>query len=218
MNAERAPSVAAVILGGGRSSRMGRDKASLTLRGRSLMEWTLDSAERVPGLIEVVVVLADGQDLPFRTSLPATVIHDEQPYAGPLVAIGSGLRAVTADVALVLGCDTPFVQPSLLALLVEHARDHAIVVPVHDGRPQPLCSAIRRDAMPSIAALIAEGVRAASAIADDPRARLLEPADWAKVDPEALSFVGVNTPDELRQAEVLAARLDARATAGAQHR
>lgn len=202
--------VAVVILAGGRSSRMGRDKASVMLHGRRLLDRTLDAAVAVPGVVEVVLVLAPAQVItPVRCAAPVTLVRDTTAYQGPLAGIAAGLGGTSrAEVALVIGCDTPFVQPGLLALLAGRATAGAIVVPVHEGRPQPLCSAIHFEAFEAIRALVAGGVRAASAIADDPRTLLVQPDDWGAIDPEGLSFVGVNTPEELERAEALAARLD----------
>lgn len=202
--------IAVVVLAGGRSSRMGRDKASVMLHGRRLLDRTLEAAVAVPGVVEVVIVLAPAQVIqPVRCAAPVTLVRDTTAYQGPMAGIAAGLGGTSgAEVALVLGCDTPFVQPGLLALLAARATAGAIVVPVHEGRPQPLCSAIHFEAFEAIRALAAGGTRAASAIADDPRALLVQPDEWTAADPEGLSFLGVNTPEELARAEALAARLD----------
>lgn len=202
--------IAVVVLAGGRSSRMGRDKATVMLHGRRLLDRTLEAAVTVPGVVEVVIVLAPAQVIPpVRCAAPVTLVRDATAYQGPLAGIAAGLAGTSrAEVALVLGCDMPFVQPGLLALLAARATAGAIVVPVHEGRSQPLCSAIHFEAFEAVRALAADGARAASAIADDPRALLVQPGEWAAVDPEGLSFLGVNTPEELERAEVLAARLD----------
>ena len=205
--------LAAVILAGGRSTRMGRDKASLVLRGRTLLDRTLEALYQLPDLVEVILVLAPGQQAPpFAGAVPGVIVRDRLEGGGPLPAIALGLEAARAgsarvDVALVLGCDTPFVRPALLALLARGAREQPVVLPVHDARPQPLCSAVRLEVLPAIEALLAAGKRAASVLADLPGARLLAASEWASADPDGLSFVGVNTPEELRRAESTAALL-----------
>ena len=205
------PSLAAVIVAGGRSRRMGREKASLLLAGRTLLQRTLDAVIRVPAVREVVLVLAPSQALPsLLCDVPLTVVRDRVEGDGPLAAIRTGLAAARAPICLVLGCDTPFVQPLLLRLLAARARDHPFVVPLHNGHPQPLCSAIRRDALATIEALLHAGTRAASVLADHQQALRLGVEEWVQVDPEGVSFVGVNTPDELELAERTAACLDAR--------
>ncbi|GMU39337.1 MAG: putative molybdenum cofactor guanylyltransferase [Chloroflexota bacterium] len=194
---------------------MGRDKASLVLAGRTLLQRTLEALDQLPGLEEIVLVIASRQELPpVHCDVPLTVVRDAHEALGPLPAIAAGLAVVRAPVSLILGCDTPFVRPALLRMLAERAHAHAIVMPLHEGRPQPLCSAIRRDALPAVEALLAAGERAPSLLAGDPRALRVEWTDWASADPEGVSFLGVNTPAELAQAETVAARLDAQERLG----
>lgn len=206
---DHTPSVAAVVVAGGRSTRMGRDKASLSLAGRSLLDRVLDTVAQLPAIEEVVLVIGPRQRPPQRIDdLPLTVVRDRVEGEGPFAAVAAGLAAARADICVVLGCDTPFVRPALLQLLVARARSHAIVVPVYEGRLQPLCSAVRREALPEIEALLAAGERAVSSLADDPRAMHLTPLDWVNADPTGVSFLGVNTPAELALAEEMA-RVDA---------
>ena len=204
------PPLAAVIVAGGRSRRMGREKASLLLAGRSLLQRTLDAVLLIPAVQEVVLVLAASQvPPPVCSRVPLTLVRDRIQGAGPLAAIRTGLAAAHGPICLVLGCDTPFVQPLLLRLLAERARDHPFVVPLHNGVAQPLCSAIRRDALPIVEVLLDGRTGAASVLADHQQAIRLGADEWARVDPGGVSFIGVNTPDELEVAEVMAAHLDA---------
>ncbi|MEX2446647.1 MAG: molybdenum cofactor guanylyltransferase [Dehalococcoidia bacterium] len=211
------PAVSAVVLAGGRSQRMGRDKATVPLAGRSLLQWTIEAVADVRGLVEVVLVLAPRQETPRVTcAVPLRIVRDTTGAEGPLVALIAGVEAASAPVALVLGCDTPFVRPALLHLLVEEARSHSAVIPIVEGRVQPLCSAVRRDALPALAAAVTSGARAASAVADIPGTRLLDEEAWRATDPRGLSFIGVNTPEELAEASAVAAEILAEGEATSQ--
>jgi molybdopterin-guanine dinucleotide biosynthesis protein A len=77
-------------------------------------------------------------------------------------------------------------------------------MPVVDGLPQPMCSAVRTEALHHLRALIADGSRAAGALAELPGALLLQPHEWSVVDPDGRSFLGVNTPEEFARAIALA--------------
>jgi molybdopterin-guanine dinucleotide biosynthesis protein A len=179
------------------------------LRGRTLLARTLDAVMQVAGLAEVVLVLAPEQDVPsVECDVTLLIARDRIEGEGPLVGIAAGLAMARSPVCLILGCDTPFVRPPLLDLLATAARDHATVMPVHEDRPQPLCSAIRRDELATVEALLAAGKRGPSALADDPRTLVLAPSEWERADPEGISFIGVNTPEELATAERLAAHID----------
>ncbi len=199
--------VAAVILAGGKSSRMGRDKASIVIGGRSMLQWVIDAASEVAGT--VVVVTARWQALPSMEARGRLVlVTDEREDAGPLAGMVTGLGVVEAPVALLLSCDQPFVQPALLTMLAAQAMEAAAAIPMVGRELQPLCSAVRRDARDTLRAMLERGVWAAGAIADLDGARQVERREWSRVDSEGLSFVGVNTPEELVRAEAIAARLD----------
>ncbi len=186
---------------------MGRDKASIVIGGRSMLQRVIDAASEVAET--VVVVTARWQALPSMEARGRLVlVTDEREDAGPLAGMVTGLGVVEAPVALLLACDQPFVQPALLTMLAAQAMEAAAAIPMVGRELQPLCSAVRRDALDTLRAMLERGVRAAGAIADLDGARQVERREWSRVDSEGLSFVGVNTPEELVRAEAIAARLD----------
>ena len=192
--------VAAIVLAGGRSQRMGQDKAALPLGGRTLLQRAVDAASEVATM--VVIVGAPDRPLPeVACARPLRVVADAVEGEGPLAGIVAGLGATDAPVAVIVGCDQPFVRPALLRLLARRAQEHIAVVPVMEGKPQPLCSAVRLDALARLRAVFEGGGRAAMALTELPGALLLPPEQWEAADPDGRSFIGVNTPDELARAE-----------------
>ncbi|MBM4416419.1 MAG: hypothetical protein FJ035_09345, partial [Chloroflexi bacterium] len=132
--------VAAVVLAGGRGSRLGGDKVAARVGGRTLLARALAAAAAVAG--ELVVVAAPGQVLTAHdTPAPLRVVRDPEAYAGPLPGIVAGLDAVRAPVALLLPCDHPFLRPTLLRALLACLDGAPVVLPRYDGRAQPLPSA-----------------------------------------------------------------------------
>ena len=198
------PRVTGIVLAGGRSRRMGSDKAALAFGGRTLLHHTIAALAEVAD--EVVVVRAPGRDLPpFDCQRPVRVVADPVEGEGPLVGIAAGLRAASAPVALVVAVDMPFLRPALLRLLAEHAAAGArCVVPIYQGRPQPLCSAWRRDALDVVQAQIDAGERAVMSVARALDAERLAPGEWRAADPDGRSFVNVNTPEEFEAAQARA--------------
>ena len=192
--------VTGMVLTGGRSSRMGRDKASLVLDGRTLLERTVAALEVVAD--EIVVVRAPGQPLPLVVGArPLTVVEDPVEGEGPLFGIATGLAAASGPVALVVGVDHPFLRPPLLRLLVERVQAGARwVLPVAHGYPQPLCSAFATEALEVIRAHLDAGDRSPMSIAADLRYERLNEEAWRDADPEGLSFVDVDTPEEFEAA------------------
>lgn len=200
--------VSAIILAGGRSSRMGRDKTAIMFEGETLLQRVVSAAAEVAS--EIVLVGAPGQRLPAVTAAgPVTAVEDAIAGEGPLFGMATGLAAAAGARCLVLGVDMPFLQPALLRLLVERLRTVGVesgarwAVPVADGRPQPLCSAIARDALDVLRTHIAAGDRAPMAVAADLRLVRVEETAWRVADPGGLSFVDVDTPEALEAARRL---------------
>ena len=201
--------VCGIVLAGGRSSRMGVDKASLVLGGRTLIQRTIDALGEAAD--EIVVVRAPGQQLPeLQSPRPLRIVEDPVEGEGPLIGIAAGLSAATAPVALVVGCDMPFLRPALLRLLAERAAaGRRFVVPMHEGRVQPLCSAVRRDALEVVRAHVEAGDRRIMSIADDLDVDRVPPGEWAAADPEGRSFEDVDTPEQFEAAAAREAGGDA---------
>lgn len=192
---------AAIVLAGGRSSRMGTEKAALVLDGRTLLQRAVDAV--APVVDEVVLVGAPGRPLPpVEVAIPLRRVDDPIEGEGPLAGIEAGLAAIETPVTLVVGCDMPWLQTALLELLLVHAEAGArLVVPMSGGRPEGLCSAWRRDALPVVRAHLEAGDRRVMAVAADLDATRLAPDEYAAADPDGRSFRNLNTPDDLARLE-----------------
>ncbi len=130
-------SCAAILLAGGYSSRMGRDKAELDFGGRRLIELQLDKLLQT-GVTEIVV---SGYTKPLSGTV---YVPDVYPHRGPLSGIHAGLLAIRRPSALVLAVDTPLVPVSLLQeLALSHGGGARVVS--HDGRLEPLIGIYDRD-------------------------------------------------------------------------
>ncbi len=136
---EKFPDVAAFVLTGGKSTRMGADKAFLELEGRTLLARALDVARASVPDVRIV-----GDAARFAAFAP--VVEDVFPGCGPLGGIHAALRASTADLNLMLAVDMPFVTPELARSLVAWARksEALVTVPRVGGGWQPLCAVYRR--------------------------------------------------------------------------
>ncbi len=191
--------LAAILLVGGRSTRMGRPKPWLDLAGRPLLARVVELVRRWSD--EIVLVAAPDQSLPTiaataRSPVPR-IVRDRSPGEGPLPALALGLASVAAPWGLALGCDAPLVRSEVVArLLAERRPDVDAVVPLWDGRPQPLVALYRTSLAPTLVALATEGERRLHVLAARERVCRL-PADALRpLDPEGESFRSVNTPEE----------------------
>src|SRR5688572_13602020 len=103
----------AILLAGGKSSRMGTPKPWLEFAGRPLLQLLVERlSELTP---EVIVVAGPGQELPPTS---ARVLYDESPGEGPVAGLVVGLREIARPLAFVASCDVPFLLPELARFLV----------------------------------------------------------------------------------------------------
>ncbi len=157
--------LAAVILAGGASRRMGRDKATLLYEGVTLLERTVSTVSQ--RCSPVLVIAAPGQPLP---PVQAEVLRDEARGVGPLLATGRGLRAAAAagvELAFVCAVDMPLLDAALIDELVGPAvRLGADVVLPWDGRDHYLAGIYRTLLADRVAKLIAAGERSMRALVD----------------------------------------------------
>ena len=194
-------SCAAIVLAGGRSTRMGRAKASLEWHGSTLVRRAVGIAGRaVDG--PVVVVGAAGQTLP---ALPAAVelAVDAREARGPLQGIAAGLERIgdRADAAFVCGVDAPLLHPALVRFVVASLRDgDEIVLPHAGGSPQPLAAVYRTTIAQRLDELLraeALGTRELMRVCRVRRldeAALLADPSIARLDPGLASFENLNDP------------------------
>ena len=193
-----------VIQAGGESRRMGRDKALIPFLGRPLIERVI---ARVSYLADEILVTTNRpQDYQFL-SLP--LFRDVIPDRGALGGLYTALHAASQPLVAVVACDMPFVQPELLAyerdLLLNSMID--AVIPKTEGGTEPFYAIYRRDScLPQILiALQAEKWRVDSWFSRV-HIRFLNQEEIFQFDPRGLAFNNVNTPEELAEAERIAAQ------------
>ncbi|WP_344036124.1 molybdenum cofactor guanylyltransferase [Mycolicibacterium alvei] len=157
--------LAAVVLAGGASRRMGRDKATLPFDGSTMVEHVVAAVST--RCAPVFVIAAPGQPLP---ELRAEVLRDEVRGVGPLVATGRGLRAVAEaglERAFVCAVDMPYLNSELIGVLAAAAdRVPADIVLPWDGRAHYLAGIYRSALTEQIAVLVRAGRRSMRALAE----------------------------------------------------
>ena len=188
--------VTGIILIGGRSSRMGSDKALLPVGGSTLLQYCVTTIAKV--VDEIVVVNAPNRAIPeIHSDVPLVFGQDRLINEGPLIGIAAGLELARASVVVVTAVDMPLIRSELLELLIKRVNNnHKWIVPIADGRPQPLCSALLTSSLSTINTKIFEGVRAPMALSGDLNAYMLEEDEWKEADPNGQSFKNINTPKE----------------------
>jgi molybdenum cofactor guanylyltransferase len=182
-----------LILAGGVSSRMQRDKAALQYGGKTQLDRAFELASRHVARV-FVSVRASQTDDPTRAQRP--MIVDSVAGDGPTVGIRSALAAYPGAAWLVLACDLPFLSDAALSQLLRE-RDAARVATAyrsaHDGLPEPLCAIWEPAAATALAAYQAGGGHCPRKFLIRHAAHLLEPLDRRALD-------NVNTPEEYARA------------------
>jgi molybdopterin-guanine dinucleotide biosynthesis protein A/molybdopterin converting factor small subunit len=181
----------AVVLTGGKSSRMGRAKALLPFDDEPLIVHLVRRLKAFFG--EVIVVAAPDQALP---ELPAVLVHDEVAYQGPVSGIFHGLKVSTHEVCFVTSCDAPFLNLELIAYLLSQITEHDVVVPQWQERLQPLHAAYRKAVAPLLKAQLERGELRPVFLYDKVRTRKIHEDEIRRLDPEGLSFLNMNSPAE----------------------
>jgi molybdenum cofactor guanylyltransferase len=183
--------LAAAVLGGGRSRRMGRDKATLEVGGLPLAGRALAAAAAVAE--EVVLVAPEGHP---AGRLGARTVAD--PGQGPLPAAAAAFEALAATHVLLLGADHPDLQVPLLGHLAGLRAAGEAVACRRAGRLEPLVAVYQR--APALAAArvrLLGADRSLAGLLAALRTRVVEEAEWRGLDPAGRSFVDLDSPDDL---------------------
>lgn len=203
------------VLAGGRSRRMGTDKALLPLRPGDppLLRVVL---ERVAAVVDDITIVASGR--PQYAAFGVRVVPDRLEEAGTLGGIATALMTARHDRCLVVACDMPFLNVDLLRWMADQPRDYDVLVPRLPGESrqgsgfvfQTLHAVYGRDCVPAIERRLATGQRQVIGFFEDVRVRTVELDVIEGFDPDQRSFFNANTPEAAREARRL---LDGRAAA-----
>lgn len=183
-----AVTIPGLLLTGGASRRMGTPKAAIEIGGETL---AVRTARLLASVCEPVLEVGPG-----HTDLE--VVREEPAGQGPLAAFVAGSAALPADVPiLMVACDLPDLDPTLLRILAEHPGT-AGVVPESEGRLQTLCARYGVEARRVAPELLAAGERSLRALLEASEHEVLLEDAWSRMV-AAASFRDVDTPEDLER-------------------
>ena len=187
----------AIILCGGKSSRMGRDKATLPFGPELMLQRVVRLLGEVVELQKIVVVAAPGQSLP---EIPAgvTVAHDSRQERGPLEGLAAGLRALAgrADVAYATSCDVPLLVPKFVERMFELLGDHEIAVPRDGQHHHPLAAVYRVSVLAHVQKLLDADRLRPRFLFDELDTREVPVEELRSVDPQLATLENLNHPQD----------------------
>jgi molybdopterin-guanine dinucleotide biosynthesis protein A len=189
-----------VVLAGGKSSRLGRDKALLPIGGQPMLARTV---QRLSALTDDLIVVSNEPKSHGSLALAARLVPDLEPGQGSLMGIYSGLRVARHARALVVACDMPLLSIPLLWYMLSLARGYDVVIPRLNGLLEPLHAIYGKACLPPISRLLDQGQRKIIAFFQEVRVRYIEEDEVDAFDPHRLSFLNVNSLADLDRARLL---------------
>jgi molybdopterin-guanine dinucleotide biosynthesis protein A len=192
----------AVILAGGRSSRMGLPKAALPFGPSTIIERLIDTLRGA--FTQIVVVAAPLRDEPFSIDrilrdhgANLIIERDDAAFEGPVGALRRGLARARGDVVFACSCDLPLLRSDLATALCAMIEGNEAVIPQIEGLPQPLCAAYRRECTAAALAMMeADDEHRLRVIAERLDVRFIDETALRTIDPDLRSFLNVNTAED----------------------
>jgi molybdopterin-guanine dinucleotide biosynthesis protein A len=197
----------AIILAGGKSVRFGRDKGLLLLKGKPLINYVLDAVKGVAD-DKIVVVSPESQAENYMRALGAQVrvAVDKDNVQSPVIGALAGFEEAHGQYSLLVPCDTPLVSREVLRLLLDLCVDKAAVIPRWpNGYIEPLQAIYHTEsALQAAREALEEEKMNMQGIVDKLRGvRYVSTLVLQQLDPELRTFFNVNTPSDLKKAELM---------------
>lgn len=198
--ARNSPQRAGFLLGGGKSTRMGADKAFLELGGQTLLARALGVMAEVCG--RVTIVGDPAKFAAYASTKYGPVVADVFPGCGPIAGIHAALVHSSADMNLMLAVDMPLISAELLTFLFTEAESNNATVTVARTSKglQPLCAIYRRDFLPVAERALRAGKYKIDAAFAGVFVRVIDDGELAEAGFSERSFFNVNTPQDLKKA------------------
>lgn len=190
-----------IILCGGRSTRMGKDKGSLLFKGKPMIQHIIDVANEVAD--EIIIVLRDTKQVSeynkfLKKRKNNLLVTDEIKDQGPLIGILTGLNHIRSDEAQILPCDSPYIIKKFILMMFNTIKnsDFDAVVPIwDDGHIEPLHSIYKKNNINIIEELIKNGKKDVSSLIKSLNVKYV---DIKELDPSGMSFKNVNMLKDLK--------------------
>lgn len=188
----------AIILSGGKSRRMGTNKALLPISEKPSIEGI---KEELDNLVDnIILVTNQPEDYPF---LCLKKVNDHYPGKGPLAGIHAGLIASDHEINLIVACDMPFASAQLGAILIENIKEYDAVVPIIDGKMHPLFAVYRKKILKEIESCLDNDHLRMIHLLDKINVLYLTEHDLQAFNDESLAqiFFNMNHPEEYEEAK-----------------
>ena len=195
-------SISCIVLAGGKSLRLGHDKALRIIGDRSLLQRVVAGLDLF-GTNIIIVTTAEHSFPQFSGYRELTMVTDIYPNKGPLGGIYTGLSVSKSFYNLVTACDMPFLNQDLLRYMIQLSPNFDIVVPRVDNMVEPLHAVYSKGCLAPIEYLLKQGNLMVTKLLNLVRVKYIEATEIEKLDPNHLSFFNINTEYDLEKARKL---------------
>jgi len=185
-----------VILAGGKSSRMGQNKALMSLGGKRLVD---RAVEVMRSVFDDLLMVTNTPDVYADLGMP--MVPDVWPEKGSLGGVYSAIYHVATPYCLVVACDMPFLRAAVLRYLITQMADYDVVVPDVLGELQTLHAIYSKACLQPIEHRLETNRLRIVGFFPDVRVRTVTASELEPYDPELLAFQNLNTPEEFQAAE-----------------
>lgn len=191
--------ITCIILAGGKSSRMGADKAFMPFNEKPLIEILKNKFSRI--FNDILIIAND--PVAFK-KYQIAAIPDMVKDTGPMGGIYTGLLNSKTLYNFVVACDMPFVNEDLVNYMLKMAKGHDVCVVQLNGKFEPLCAVYSKNCISQIKRSLSAGNFRMRDIIKDLKACIITEKEVNVFDPESLSFININTPAEYENVRILA--------------
>jgi molybdopterin-guanine dinucleotide biosynthesis protein A len=192
------PMSSAILLAGGESKRLGRDKSLLMIEGQPLVAHT---AHKLAALSDDLILVTNHPERYGPLNLPVRLVPDERPGVGALMGLYSGLNAARYPWAVVVACDMPFLSLPLLRHMLTLLGDCDLAIPRLDEMLEPLHAVYSKACLPPMARMLDQNRRRIVSFFPEVRVCYVERQVVERFDARHLSFFNVNTWQDWTRAQ-----------------
>ncbi len=185
--------ITGIILSGGKSARMGQDKAFIEIEGIPIIQRIYHLFK---DLFQEVIIVTNQKNL--FSGFDSKIFSDLIPDKGALGGLYTGIFFSTFHYSFCVACDMPFIKRPLVQCLIENIKDEDVIIPRTRDGLQPLHAIYSKNCVDPIRKTIEQGKQGIVDFYHLVKVKIVEEKEFLQLDPGRESFINVNTPEELR--------------------